>query len=238
MFLPFELPAYYGEPSWHRADRVLDLGTGNGAYLEALRVRFPEKRYKGIDRNAALLARAEGSAAGEGIAFAVGDLLDLDETSPFVLARLVAQTVTPVEDFLESVAGCLPADGTFLSLEPNDATRLFHPAWQSLETLFERLTDRSRDDVPDRAVAATLQALAPRFGLDCVRSRDVMVPSTATGDGGRFWGFLDSLLTLCETAFEEPYDYDALRREMAARQSDPQSYGQFGFTQAVYRRTR
>ena len=121
-------------------------------------------------------------------------------------------------------------------MEPNDAARVFHPFWPTLEALFERLTDRSRDDVPDRAVAASLRRLAPDFGLQCRACRSISVPLPATAEGGRFWAFLDALLALSEIAFEEPYVYAGLRGEIAARRSDPLAYGQFAATQAVVRK--
>lgn len=236
LLLPFELPFYREEQAWHDTPEVLDLGTGNGCYLSALRARFPDKRYRGIDRDRDAIARAQARYAADGLAFEFADLLDTQGSCPFVIGRLVAQTVDPIEAFLEAVSRLLPPGGTFFSVEPNDSKRLFSPAWPAFEDVLSEFAAQQSRWAVDRAVAVTMQRLAPRFGLQLASFHDVIVPSSGGGAGGLFWGFQGVVLELFESVFRVPADYDRLREELADRSNDPRAYGQAALYLSVYRK--
>ena len=51
-----ELPLYYQSPEWHKSEKVLDVGCGNGHYLNLLNNYFPDKKYFGVDVSSELIS--------------------------------------------------------------------------------------------------------------------------------------------------------------------------------------
>jgi tRNA G46 methylase TrmB len=47
--LPVELPIFYAFCGWIECSNVLDIGTGNGRYVEELLKRFPDKKFVCIE---------------------------------------------------------------------------------------------------------------------------------------------------------------------------------------------
>src|SRR5215468_1538514 len=68
-----ELSCYYTTPQWHAANTVLDLGTGNGYYLQKIAGYFPDKVYRGVDLSAELIAIAQRESKSENVSFSYGN---------------------------------------------------------------------------------------------------------------------------------------------------------------------
>src|SRR5262249_21913093 len=88
---PMELPAYFMSAAWNRANKVLDVGSGNGYYLKRLNSFFPQKSYYGIDNSDDLLKLALQDNSSHNVKFACIPFLDVKGRYDFILMRLFLQ---------------------------------------------------------------------------------------------------------------------------------------------------
>ncbi|MBA3816868.1 MAG: class I SAM-dependent methyltransferase, partial [Parachlamydiaceae bacterium] len=83
------------EEWWQKAESVLDIGCGNGAYLNKVAKQFPEKRFLGIEKLPLSVKQAKQRYARNGVTFEEGDAEVLHESlasaADVILFRLVLQ---------------------------------------------------------------------------------------------------------------------------------------------------
>lgn len=233
--LPFELPHYYGLQEWIECPCVLDLGTGPGYFLKALAHRFPNKSYLGVDRDAEYIAVARQDCP-PFIRFDVVDLFSVSGTYPFVTARLVAQHVPSLQEFLTKVHDLLTPGGCFLSVEPNDELRAFHPSLRVTESMFAQFAEHRRQAGFNRAAGLVMAELATTHGLSLERYADVVVPSCLPTYRERFVTFHQLIVDIFAQAFEMSVDRTRVLAELHEWSSNPIAYAQLGVRWAVYRR--
>ncbi len=86
-----ELMLFYLSEPWLRAKKVLDIGCGNGHYLDLLFDRFPDKRYSGIDVSSELIESAERTSKIPGVQYKALNLFDCQGHYDALLMRLFLQ---------------------------------------------------------------------------------------------------------------------------------------------------
>lgn len=238
--LPVELPCYYAEKQWLEARSVLDLGTGNGYYLNRLRERFPAKRYLGIDIDPNLIELASRRYSGdsEDISFRVADIFDFDGQSPSVVCRLVAQHLPCLDDFADCVASHLEPGGVMFSVEPDDKQRSFWPRMPETERLFLAFSEYQSDAGLDRDAGGKLVGVFERHGMETLRHETLLVPSTLPGYRDLLAKFHELIFDLFDRKFGIVADYEALRKELADWRANDASYTQFGMYVSAFRKVR
>lgn len=129
------------------ANTVLDLGCGEGYYLQALARSQPSARLHGLDISRAACRRAARACPAADIVVASAFALPLPENSMDIVARVFA----PSDD--GEVARVLRPPGAYLEVTP--APRHL---WQLRKSLY----DRPREHEPARAAIEGLSLLAER----------------------------------------------------------------------------
>lgn len=179
----FELPAYFTEPAWRRARRVLDVGTGNGAYLRRLARLFPGKDYLGVDRSAELVEAAR-SAGGGGVDYRCLDAFEVEGSFDFIILRLVVRHVADQDRLVALLDRLLTPGGRALVSDSDGDRPSFWPEAPALSALFRRLDDSLDGRAGDRGPA--LDGLVSRVrsspGLRVADRRALVVPSTVAGN--------------------------------------------------------
>lgn len=138
-----ELSAYYRTPEWHRAVKVLDLGTGNGYYLHRVAQRFPEKTYLGIDQSAKQIDIARKRYQGDGVSFQCADLFDMRGTYDFILLRAVVQHIVDLPRLVAQIRSLLHERGAAIIVDSEDRDPfLLWPSAPSVEHLFNTLSQK------------------------------------------------------------------------------------------------
>jgi release factor glutamine methyltransferase len=103
--------------------RVVDVGTGSGAVALALKDERPDLEVRGVDvsPDAVQVARANASALGLDVAFAVGDLVDGVQGADAVLANL--PYVAEGAKLAPEITGYEPAGALFAGADGLDVVR-------------------------------------------------------------------------------------------------------------------
>ncbi|MES2122781.1 MAG: methyltransferase, partial [Chlamydiota bacterium] len=136
-------------PWWHEAERVLEIGSGNGAYLSKLAARFPGKQFQGVEHNAAFVSDANQKFAGERLLFQEGDAEVFDSqreaSADVVLFRLTLQHLKDPVAALQNAWHYLSKEGHVFIIEAIDgAQRSSHPIGVIKETVL-RVEQRQRE---------------------------------------------------------------------------------------------
>jgi SAM-dependent methyltransferase len=237
--LPLELPVYYRNSRWLSVHSVLDLGTGTGDYLKQLSLRFPTKQYIGVDKESEYIdfANRELNDVNTSLLFRCSDLFAIVGRFQCVIARLVAQHLPSLDDFLRHVAHLLEPGGIFLSIEPNDACRLFYPPADAIMDLYRRFeADRSAKGF-FRDAGFRIRNISQDYGLVLESETDVIVPSTVPNNRELFVRFHKLIFKLFAEEFSLQSDSDLLQQELQTWTDNRASFAQVGIHFACYKKT-
>jgi SAM-dependent methyltransferase len=230
--LPLELPFLFRSPDWRAARTVLDLGCGNGAHLKALSEVFPDKTFAGVDHEPEMIALAQAHRSRR-LSFEARDLYDVPPGHPFLMARLVAQHMPSVERFVRHIARLLSPGGFFLSIEPDDTSRLFVPSAPAIEGLYEAFVAHQAQAGYDRRAGFRICETADTFGLRVVERARVVVPSSVPGHHERFKDFHRLIFALFVHIFHVVPSSSRLREALEEWASSRPSYTQLGIHVAL-----
>jgi SAM-dependent methyltransferase len=224
-----ELTFYYTSPQWHAAQRVLDLGAGNGYYLRKIAARFPDKIYHGVDVSAELLAIAEREAGGGNVSFSHRNLFEVTESYDFVLMRLLLQHLDDIKAVLDHVAALSRPGESALIIDAHDPWRFFHPDLPEFTGFFAAYAEHERTAGRDRSVASRVErALASSSGWRWGGTLQLLIPSTIVGNMDLFTRTYTLLVNLVEQAGELQYDFPAVKEAWRRWSERPDAYTQVG----------
>lgn len=141
MTLPFELGSYYRSPTWHNAVTVLDVGTGNGAYLRGLAAVFPNKHYVGIDvsEDVLELAAEARSRSVADIEYESSNLFDFSGSFDFVILRAVLQHLEKPRAALDHCLTLVNRNGALLVADSPFEPPFCWPPAPNLEEVLQDL---------------------------------------------------------------------------------------------------
>ncbi len=223
-----ELPSYYDSAAWRHARTVLDVGTGNGWYLRRLAEHFPDKRYRGIDTSAELIALATPS---ERVHFVCGDADS--EVGPYdaAVVRLLLQHLPEPERVLTQLGAVTASGGVAFVIDACDSFRAFVPEVPSFMELFHAYTEQEAARGRRRDVGSRAPALATATGqwrVDDVR--EVLIPSTVPGNLRHFRRIYGLFLDLVERTGIVACDFDRVRDDWHAWCERRDAYAQVGIS--------
>ena len=212
--MPLELPFFYGSPQWHEARDVLDLGTGNGYYLQKIASRFPDKSYLGIDISEDLIEIATRENSRANVRFICGDLFEFEGAYDVVILRLVLQHLPDVDKVLKKVARITKQGGSVLVIEAHDPSRMYWPDVPLFMRFFRAYAAYQASLGLDRTVAARLPEIIENHPCWAAGSAaQVIVPSTLPGNLDLFRKSYGLFIELVEHGSDMTYDFDSVRRE-------------------------
>ena len=240
---PLELPVYLSVPSWHTAERVLDLGSGDGYYLQRLASYFPDKSYAGIDVDARAIqaahtqpdARDDESAKGNAcsIVFETADALCYTGSFSAAVARLLVQHLNAAEDLFVAAPNFLQRNGTLIVIDSNDRARLFWPTdtYDRIDAFFRAFAEFQ----PGRSHSATMMRIAPDYGFEVHAHHMLIVPSSVPTYKDLFYRSYRLFFEIVEKHYQMPFDYESLASELDDWARNTGSYSQIGVNACVYR---
>ncbi len=161
--LPFELAFYDRCSAWLEARSVLDVGSGNGYYIEQLSKRFPDKHYTGIDLSAPLVDIARNRPGSVAHTFQCTSLSNFDGSTEFdvVMLRLVLQHLDDIAQALEDCARHSAAGTTLIVIDAFDSFRAFDPPCDELAALFDAFRRHQASQLRNRDVGSAIERLLP-----------------------------------------------------------------------------
>jgi SAM-dependent methyltransferase len=182
---------------------VIDLGCGQGTYLQLIAESFANTRCVGLDRHPGLLGDARArpgvvAVAQCDLAERAALLRELDRFLPdLVLCRFVLQHMRPAEgsamlSTLAKHASKRPVRAVLADVDA--ASSFFEPPSSLLSEAHQGLEALQSRSGGDRRIGARLPDLLRAAGFENPRSSRVLVDSRATGFGA-WWSAFGSLLS-------------------------------------------
>lgn len=127
LFFSQEAELLANEPSWMIAQNILELGSGNGAYLYRLSEIFKDKKYIGIEKQPSLVVQSNAQYGRDGIFFGEGDVEQENEQfhNQFdaVLFRLTLQHLKNSKLALQLAHKYLKQNGVIVIIESYDPAK-------------------------------------------------------------------------------------------------------------------
>ncbi len=209
-----EFQIFYKSKQWHRAQTVLDLGTGNGYYLRKIAACFPDKQYFGIDNSPGLLQTAMKETTNKNISYSCCNPFDVDGLYDFVIMRLFLQHQADVDAILDKVATITKRGGSVLVIDADDADRLYYPDIPVFIRFFRAYVEYQEQLGLSRDVTYILDSWAnktPDWNIGS--SSKIVIPSTIHGNLDLFRKTYGLFIDLVEKVGEIQYDFNAVRKE-------------------------
>jgi SAM-dependent methyltransferase len=130
---------------WRDSLNVLEIGSGNGAYLHRLFCQSRDKRFRGIERVSYCVEQANQRYVEDNLAFQVGDAeifdLQLIRSADIVLFRMVLQHLMDPAKALEHVADYLLPNGHVLIIESYDGVRRSSRSISTIDEALRRVAE-------------------------------------------------------------------------------------------------
>ena len=209
-----EVAMYFTFRQWHEAATVVDIGTGNGYYLNKIFALFPEKIYVGIDHSKELLNLAEQNAIKGRMDFMKKDLWELSGTYDFAIVRLVLQHVPDVSGVLNRLAGIVRPGGGALVVDAYDPIRYFFPPLPTFMKFFQAFRTREQQAGPDKTVTSDLKTLIePHQEWRIDEARVLTIPSSIPGNSLLFQETYRSVIEMVELVGEVDFDFEDVKNE-------------------------
>lgn len=126
LYFDKEQDLFQSSSGWQEAKEVLELGSGNGAYLRQLADVFEKKRYVGIEWQAPLVAQSSSQFGREGVEFTIGNAEENQNLSgqfDAVLYRMTLQHLKNPRRSLELSHGYLREGGRVYILDSYDPAK-------------------------------------------------------------------------------------------------------------------
>jgi ubiquinone/menaquinone biosynthesis C-methylase UbiE/methionyl-tRNA formyltransferase len=163
-----DLDAVRRVPGWENAQRVLDLGCGNGAFIHMLARHAPEKQFVGLDESAPMIELARRRSPAN-VTYAYQDLNELEpgKLGPFdlVIARFLVQYLPSLSRFLRQAVALLRSGGNLLLYDANDRMVRLHPPVPAVDALYQQIAVRQGQSGVGREMVSRLLERYRQFGL-------------------------------------------------------------------------
>jgi 2-polyprenyl-3-methyl-5-hydroxy-6-metoxy-1,4-benzoquinol methylase len=208
-----ELGVFYASPTWHAAKTVLDLGTGNGYYLNRLASYFTEKHYRGIDISPDYIEQASQTVTSPNIAFECQDLYQVQGMYDVVLSRLVFQHLDNVDQALKALANVLHPGGTAYIIDANDPARYFYPEPTEYVEFFKAYAAHQGQQGMNRNIASELQhAINQQGQFTCMNMENLLIPSTIDDNLSLFEKTYYLVVVMVEKTGGMDYDFGSVKK--------------------------
>ncbi len=134
---------------WSQAQRVLEIGSGNGAYLSKLADRFQEKAFQGIEKLPLFVKQSKDSFEGPTLEFQEGDAEifnpQLCHSADVVLFRLTLQHLANPTKALENAWHYLKPGGFILIIDSFDPARRSSHSLEAIAAAMQLVAECQRE---------------------------------------------------------------------------------------------
>lgn len=239
---------WIGNEAWWRDVRnVLEIGSGNGAYLSKLADRFQEKTFLGIEKLPLSVQQANARYASEKVLFQEGDAEDFNESlsnsAEVILFRLVLQHLKQPLLALQHASHYLKSNGYILIIDSYDPARKTSHPIPTMDEAFERIAAAQRNnEVGNRKITfdilhmledpqSTLSGLYEVVFSNLDTTGKCLHENTRLeGEGARRRGFNHCLLllTLFHRVYQIPIDMSKAYEELQEYLQDEEAWTTVG----------
>lgn len=169
--------------------KILDLGSGNGAYTELLRNHFRSDDTFGFERNEKLIEQSRSLYPN--LKLVKGDLLDtptllgaLEQVGPdYVNLRFVLQHLTPEgrRHILTDLRAGMKPGSNLVIIEPDDSKILKSFQSETVEHLINRTIELQKSRGGDRTIGSKLSSELLNAGFSSVEVRETALKAQTHG---------------------------------------------------------
>jgi len=217
---------------------ILEIGSGNGAFLAQLAKAHPKKTFRGIDASAMLVSHARHRLQFQpNVSVDVKDLYQMgpaDGDYDVLFARLVVQHLPDLPRFLEVAERLLKPGGHLIIVEAEDKDLWLEPQCPEQIAIFARTRKHQTAGGPAAALRSIKRA-ARNHGLEMVR--EAVVTKTIKGSGRtsvrQLW---ENAASLVQKAWNIKIRMADLRRQLARWEETPGSKAHFGYRYTIFRK--
>jgi len=234
---PLEFPVYLTLDSWLTADRVLDLGSGDGYYATRLATYFPDKVYTCVDIDErAIEAGKKQFQEGKGykIEYALGDALDYRGKFSIAIARLLVQHLDAPQDLFRSAPNFLEPGGILMVIDSDDRSRLFWPnqEYPLIKSFFRAFNEFQ----PGRQFCSHMLEMAPQYGFEKEATHLLLIPSSIPGYKNVFYESNKLIFKIVQEHYDMEFDYNSLFAELDGWVANQYTYAHIGVNIIAFRR--
>ena len=227
-----EIAAYYMSDKWlDNARTVLDVGTGNGYFLNKIWQHFPKKKYTGIDISEELIAIAESATGNPAIRLKTQDYFDVEGKFDFIIMRLFWQHL-PLARFDEACAKLEKITNPGASVLISDAydeVRCFYPPLVEFQQVISAYKQQQIESERNRDILGTLKDWASSAGVWRVGCElPVVMPSTIPGKLRLYHQIYKLWIELFENLGELQVDFGPVKEEISRWKTNGSAYTQAG----------
>jgi SAM-dependent methyltransferase len=227
-----ELSAYYMSDHWLDDVRsVLDVGTGNGYFLNKIRELFPHKQYTGIDISRELIDIAKSSINDSSVRLRAGDYFDVAGKYDFIIMRLFWQhlPLSRIDDAYEQLEKITNPGASVLISDAHDAVRCFAPPLKAFQEVISAYKAQQSEVERNRDIIGTLKDWARASGMwrgGC--DLPLILPSTIPGKMRLYHRIYELWIELFENLGELKMDFGAAKEEISRWQTWKGAFTQAG----------
>jgi SAM-dependent methyltransferase len=229
---PQEISAYYMSENWIKsANKILDVGTGNGYFLGMISAYFPEKFYTAIDISKEFIEKAKQDQKISNVTYRVQDYFDLERQFDFIIMRLFWQHL-PLERLKEAflrLEKLTKIGSSVLITDAWDSARYFQPDLPEFRKIISAYTEQQiasgRDrNILERLLVEVTEEKKWEIGTDL----KFIIPSTIGSNLNLFYRVYDLWIKLFECLGELKVDYSPAKEELKNWKKETSNYTQAG----------
>lgn len=228
---------------WAKAQNILELGSGNGAYLSQLSATFKEKIFLGIEKQASYVEQSKAQFGRSGLAFVEGDAeSDYEQYNnqfDAVLYRLTLQHLKNPKLSLELAHQYLKKDGYVFIIDAYDPAKISSHEIHSFEKACRQHNERNRatlkgnrritieilEDLQNKnSILSNLYELA-HTSLDVQGNRlEKGIRFESEQDRKRYFNHALLFLSILKKGYEVPVDLSEVYSELQVYLEDEKSW--------------
>jgi SAM-dependent methyltransferase len=229
---PQEISAYYMSENWIKsAKKILDVGTGNGYFLNMISAAFPEKLYTAIDISNEFIEKAKQDQKNSKITYRVQDYFDVESQFDFIIMRLFWQHL-PLGRFKEAflrLEKLTKIGSSVLITDAWDSARHFQPDLPEFRKIISAYTEQQiatgRDrNILERLLLEVTEEKIWELGIDL----KYIIPSTIGSNLKLFYRVYDLWIKLFECLGELKVNYSPAKEELKNWIRESSNYTQAG----------
>ena len=227
-----EISAYYMSDHWmDDARSVLDVGTGNGYFLNKIRELFPHKHYSGIDISRELIDIAKSNTTNSSIRLQAEDYFDVEGKYDFIIMRLFWQhlPLSRIDDAYDKLEKITNPGASVLITDAHDEVRCFAPPLNAFQEVISAYKEQQSEVERNRDIIGTLKDLANasetwRVGCDL----SLILPSSIPGKMSLYHRIYELWIELFENLGELEIDFEPAKKEISQWQTRKDAFTQAG----------
>jgi SAM-dependent methyltransferase len=227
-----EISAYYMSRTWlDHARSVLDVGTGNGYFLNKIREFFPQKQYTGIDISKELISIGKSEISASSIRLQTEDYFDLEGKYDFIIMRLFWQHLpqSRINDAYEQLEKITNPGASVLISDAHDSLRCFAPPLKAFQEVISAYKNQQNEVERNRDIIGALKNWAGASGMWRVGcDLPLILPSTIPGKMRLYHRIYELWIELFENLGELKMDFGPAKKEISQWQTRKDTFTQAG----------